>query len=103
MATDALIIDAVRSPIGRRNGSLAATRGDERSHAADVPALLSDLGHAAHLNVLDLGRIEVVPRHEPVEHLTGELVPPNRRESAVPPPDGRADGIDDQRLRLHLA
>src|SRR5918993_858967 len=29
MATDALIVDAVRSPIGRRNGSLAATRGDE--------------------------------------------------------------------------
>jgi len=29
MATDALIIDAVRSPIGRRNGSLAGTRGDE--------------------------------------------------------------------------
>ena len=27
--TDALIIDAVRSPIGRRNGSLAGTRGDE--------------------------------------------------------------------------
>ena len=29
MATDALIVDAVRSPIGRRNGSLAGTRGDE--------------------------------------------------------------------------
>ena len=29
MSTDALIIDAVRSPIGRRNGSLAGTRGDE--------------------------------------------------------------------------
>ncbi len=27
--TDALIVDAVRSPIGRRNGSLAGTRGDE--------------------------------------------------------------------------
>ena len=27
--TDALIIDAVRSPIGRRNGALANTRGDE--------------------------------------------------------------------------
>ena len=26
---DALIVDAVRSPIGRRNGSLAGTRGDE--------------------------------------------------------------------------
>ena len=27
--SDALIVDAVRSPIGRRNGSLAGTRGDE--------------------------------------------------------------------------
>jgi len=27
--TDALIVDAVRSPIGRRNGALAAIRGDE--------------------------------------------------------------------------
>ena len=29
MPTDALIIDAVRSPIGRGNGALAGTRGDE--------------------------------------------------------------------------
>jgi len=29
MATDALIIDAVRSPIGKRNGALSAIRGDE--------------------------------------------------------------------------
>src|ERR687889_1399731 len=29
MATEALIVDAVRSPIGRRNGSLAGMRGDE--------------------------------------------------------------------------
>src|SRR5215212_2376497 len=29
MATDALIVDAVRSPIGRRNGSLSKLRGDE--------------------------------------------------------------------------
>ncbi len=29
MQTDALIIDAVRSPIGRRNGTLAGIRGDE--------------------------------------------------------------------------
>jgi acetyl-CoA acyltransferase len=27
--TDALIVDAVRSPIGRRNGALSGTRGDE--------------------------------------------------------------------------
>src|SRR5437867_11457215 len=31
MATDALIVDAVRSPIGRRNGALASIRGDELS------------------------------------------------------------------------
>ncbi len=29
MASEALIVDAVRSPIGRRNGSLSGTRGDE--------------------------------------------------------------------------
>src|SRR5919198_5271920 len=29
MATDALILDAVRSPIGRRNGTLSSSRGDE--------------------------------------------------------------------------
>ncbi|HWN21332.1 MAG TPA: thiolase family protein [Gaiellaceae bacterium] len=29
MASDALIVDAVRSPIGRRNGALAGTRADE--------------------------------------------------------------------------
>jgi acetyl-CoA acetyltransferase family protein len=29
VAGDALIVDAVRSPIGKRNGSLAGTRGDE--------------------------------------------------------------------------
>ena len=29
MATDALIIDAVRSPIGKRNGALSKLRGDE--------------------------------------------------------------------------
>src|SRR6266508_22643 len=29
MATDALIVDAVRSPIGKRNGSLARIRGDD--------------------------------------------------------------------------
>src|SRR5918996_5334770 len=29
MATDALIVDAVRSPIGKRNGALAGTRADE--------------------------------------------------------------------------
>ena len=29
MTSDALIVDAVRSPIGRKNGTLAKIRGDE--------------------------------------------------------------------------
>jgi acetyl-CoA acetyltransferase family protein len=33
VAGDALIVDAVRSPIGKRNGSLAGTRGDELAGA----------------------------------------------------------------------
>ena len=52
-----------------------ATSGD---HPADVPALLADLGDAAHLHVLDLPGIEVVPRDEAVQHLCRELVAAGR-------------------------
>src|SRR4051794_13568854 len=41
--TDALIIDAVRSPIGRKNGTLSKTRGDELS-AQVVNALVERNG-----------------------------------------------------------
>ncbi|MDQ3778776.1 MAG: thiolase family protein, partial [Actinomycetota bacterium] len=40
MTSDALIVDAVRSPIGRRNGTLSAIRGDEL--AAQVLNALAD-------------------------------------------------------------
>ncbi len=72
--------------------------GDERSHPADVPALLADLRHAAQLNVLDLPRIEVVPRDERVQDLPRELVAAQLRKRAVPPADRRADCVDDQRV-----
>jgi acetyl-CoA acyltransferase len=52
MASDALIVDAVRSPIGRRNGTLSSIRGDDLSaqvvnglverHAVD-PAEIEDV------------------------------------------------------------
>jgi acetyl-CoA acyltransferase len=48
--TDALIIDALRSPIGRKNGTLASIRGDELS-AQVVNALLERNG-------VDPGEIE---------------------------------------------
>jgi acetyl-CoA acyltransferase len=49
---DALIVDAVRSPIGRRNGTLASIRGDEL--AAQVLSALADR------NELDPGEVEDV-------------------------------------------
>ena len=68
---------------------------DHRRHPADVPALLADLRHAAHLHVLDLGRIEVVARDEAVQHLRRELVAARAGERAVPPADRAANGVDD--------
>src|SRR5690349_6376957 len=50
--TDALIVDAVRSPIGRKNGSLSVIRGDELS-AQVVNGLVERQG-------LDPGEIEDV-------------------------------------------
>ena len=52
MSTDAFIVDAVRSPIGRRNGTLSAIRGDEL--AAQV------LNALAARNDLDPGEVEDV-------------------------------------------
>jgi hypothetical protein len=72
--------------------------GDEGRHAADVPALLADLRDAAHLDVLDLGRVEVVALDEAVQDLGGELVAADLRERAVPLADRAADGVDDQRV-----
>ena len=72
--------------------------GDERGHPRDVPALLADLRHAAHLHVLDLGGVEVVPGEEAVHHLRDELVATDRAERAVPLPDRAADGVDDEGL-----
>src|SRR6187551_3410613 len=52
VSTDAFIVDAVRSPIGRRNGTLSAIRGDEL--AAQV------LNALAARNDLDPGAVEDV-------------------------------------------
>ena len=72
---------------------------DERRHPADVPPLLADLRDAAHLHILDLGRVEVVPRNEAVQHLAGELVGANLGERPVSLADRGANRVDDQRAR----
>ena len=73
--------------------------GHQRRHPPDVPALLAHLRDAAHLHVLDVGRVEPSPLDESVQHLACQLVRPHRRERPVPLPDRRADGVDDQRIR----
>ena len=75
----------------------------EHRHPAHVPALLADLGHAAHLHVLDLAGLEPDPLDQPVEHLAGQLVPADGRERPVAPPDRRPHGVDDQRVGLPFA
>ena len=70
----------------------------ERGHAPDVERLLADLADAAHLDVLDLARLDVETRDEAVEHLRRELVRAHPGEHAVPPPDRRAHGVDDECL-----
>jgi hypothetical protein len=85
-------------PVDGRAGHRVRPARDQRRHPADVPALLADLRDAAHLHVLDLRRIEPVPLHERVQHLSGELVRAERGERAVPPADRRADGVDDESL-----
>ena len=81
--------------VDRRRADRLGPAGDEDRAAPDVERLLADLGHAAHLHVLDLAGVEVDAADEAVQHLRGELVGADLCERAVPPPDRRADGIDD--------
>src|SRR5215217_1682172 len=74
-------------PVDRRRRHLDRPAGGHRRHAADVPALLADLGDASHLHVLDLARVQVGARDQPVQHLRRELVAANRRQRPVLPPD----------------
>jgi hypothetical protein len=87
--------------IDRAGADRLGPAGDERGDPSDVQGLLSDLRHAAHLHVLDLGGIDPDPFGEAVEHLSRELVCANARERAVLAADRRTDGLDDVRVR-HL-
>jgi hypothetical protein len=63
-----------------------------------VPGLLVDLRDAAPLHILDLGRVDTVPRDERVDDLRRRLVTPNVRQRAVLLSDRTTNGIDDHCL-----
>ena len=69
--------------------------GGEDGVAADVEALVADLHHAAHDDVVDEGGIEVVALGELLEHLAGEVGGVPARELSVALAAGGADGVDD--------
>src|SRR5262249_19780978 len=62
---------------------------------ADVDGLVTDLHHAPHDHVLDQVGIEVVALHDRVERERGEIDGVDVLERAVPPPERRTDGVDD--------
>ena len=71
---------------GRAADALGPPR-HERNHPADVPALFADLRDAAELHVLDLRRLDILPRDECVQDVSGELIAADRRQPAVALPD----------------
>ena len=67
---------------GRGRHRLGEPRGQHRV-AADVEALRADLGHAAHDDVLDQRRVEVVALDQGGEHLAGQVGRVPSRERSV--------------------
>jgi hypothetical protein len=86
--------------LDRAAGDGVGPSGGQRREAGDVPRLLVDLGHAAELHVLDLGRIEAGAVGEAVQDLGGEVVAAQGRQGAVPLADRTAKRLDDQGIRL---
>ena len=84
--------------VDRRGADRLRPAGDEHRLPADVQRLLADLGHAAHLHVLDLAGLDVEPVDEAVQDLRRELVGADLGERAAAPPDRGANRIDDERV-----
>ena len=82
-------------PVHGRGAHGLGPAGDENCAPPDVQRLLADLGHAAHLHVLDLARVDIDAPDEAVQDLRRELVRADLGQRAVPPPDRRANGVDD--------
>jgi hypothetical protein len=71
---------------------------DEGGVPGDVQPLLAHLIHAAHDDVLDLGRVDLGPLDERLEGVGEQIIRPDRRELPVALADGGADCPDDHRI-----
>jgi hypothetical protein len=85
-------------PVDRRAADGLGPPRHERGHPGDVQGLLADLADTAHLDVLDLRRVEIEPPGEPVQRLCRELLRADARKRPVPPADRRPDRLDDERI-----
>ena len=71
---------------------------DEGGVAGDVQPLLVHLIHAAHDDVLDLGRVDLGPLDEGLEGVGEQVIRPDRGELAVALAHGGADRPHDHRI-----
>ena len=81
--------------VDRRAGHLLRPAGGEDGVAGDVHALLADLHHAAHHDVVDDRRIDAGAVDERLERLGGEVDRVPVLELAVALAERGADGFDD--------
>ena len=85
--------------VDRRAGDLLRPAGGEHGVTPDVDALLADLHHAPHDDVVDVGRIDSGPIDDRVERRGGQVDRVMVREHAIALSERRPHGADDDGAR----
>ncbi len=85
-------------PVDRHPDHVLGPAGRQRGVAGDVDRLLAGLGHAAPDDVVHQGGVEVVARDQGVQDVRRQVDRMDTGQTAVPPADRCADGVDDDRV-----
>jgi hypothetical protein len=80
--------------VHRHARHLHRQRGDQRGHPRNVAVVLAGLVGAAHVDLVDRGRVDPVARHDRLDHAGGEVVRPHGGERPGVAADGGAKGVD---------